>query len=578
MRNGKAFMIILFIGSVLGLVSCAEPVASALEESASRQDSAEEETFHNVSDAGLKNADMENGIQDSGVIRDTRIQSLPPEYFPIEEAGVYDTSIITPELLGQYQMHEMTAADMGYLTGYILEDKILRTFRPGLDYKENDNHFMEDEIRYLSENGFNCARVLYSFSFISNPDDVTEINESELKQLDELVSWGLKYNVHIMVSNTGIAGKGNYSTDEWDDSLRDEMTDIIYLDRQQAEIYREYWEVLAKRYADLPANVISFELAVESLVPEDDMELYEETLEPVAKAIWDYNPERIVIVNDLGHCPPEKLAQIGCCISLHNHIYSLYDDYGEGGGFQNKPDWPRDHIPHTVFEGDEVEWSSETGFQDTKLTIYYEYYNCRMRVRADSAVLYEPDMGNPPVYEPFIQTIDIPDGTGIIALESLDEAGIWAYELRQGENRTAFTTSWNVGHDMDICPGFTVMADGSYTLDKGLNIDEEFLYRAFLQDFIDCAKKNNVSFLMTEIGTDVISLTPQEYIAYHSLWLKLCKENEIGWMYNCVHNFLAPEDMMWLNRQNSKFTEFSETDIPNYVVNDAIRDMLVQYQ
>lgn len=49
---------------------------------------------------------------------------------------------------------------------------------------------------------------------------------------------------------------------------------------------------------------------------------------------------------------------------------------------------------------------------------------------------------------------------------------------------------------------------------------------------MDCAEKYKVSFLLTEVGTDTESLTPEEYVASHSTWLDALNSHDIPWMYN----------------------------------------------
>lgn len=134
----------------------------------------------------------------------TDVQNQEARYTPIGEVGSYNTNIITDELLNkETTLPDATNQFLPYWTGYNLENKIFA--------REEYRYFYEDEIKFLSDNGFNCARILYSFTFLSNPEDPTLINEAELEQLDELISWGMKYNVNIQISNIGIPGaKGEH--------------------------------------------------------------------------------------------------------------------------------------------------------------------------------------------------------------------------------------------------------------------------------------------------------------------------------------------------------------------------------
>lgn len=60
--------------------------------------------------------------------------------------------------------------------------------------------------------------------------------------------------------------------------------------------------------------------------------------------------------------------------------------------------------------------------------------------------------------------------------------------------------------------------------------------------------------------------------------LDYLQENRVSWMYNCIHNILAPEELMWLNVQNSSFTDFSDVpEMYGYRVNDTVMDFLKSY-
>ena len=107
----------------------------------------------------------------------------------------------------------------------------------------------------------------------------------------------------------------------------------------------------------------------------------------------------------------------------------------------------------------------------------------------------------------------------------------------------------------------------------------EYLAEVFLQPFVDTAKECGVSFVMTEVGSDQAgTLSPEEYLAYEACFLDYLQENGIGWMYNCIHNILAPPALMGLNKDNSNFTEFADVpDMFGYQVNQTIMEFLKSY-
>lgn len=512
----------------------------------------------------------------------TSVQSQPINYIKIGSVGGYNNKIITNNLLKACKLPPATASKLPYWTGYIIENKISTNYTDNRwdKYTGGTFYFVEKEIEYLAKNRFNCARVLYSFSFLGKPGDPYMINKSELEQLDELISWGLKNNVHIMISNTGLPNKRSTSWDEENVMSNPEL----FKNKKMQELYLSYWDMLAKRYKDIPSNVLSFELAVEANVPDGDTKLYADVLTPVAKNIWSYNPKRIVIVNDVWKQVPEQLAKIGCCISLHNHIYTV-DERRLRHNYKIETDakWPMEYLPNSFNDSSGVlTLKSESKFSKGKLILYFECTDNPFEIKADEKLISKPVFKGGKWGELTKYEVEIPKDTSTLTLTPKGGSSLIAITIKQ-ENKPSVTLPT---HGLYTCceteplPSIQINNDGTT---KNINnpqklLNSEYFTKQYLKKFIDTAKQYNVGFIMTEIGTDTMDLSPQEYTAYHETWLTALKNNNIGWMYNCIHNILAPQDIMWLNSTNSKFTKFEKVEtIPNYYANKAITDMLKRY-
>lgn len=525
----------------------------------------------------------------------TEVQAQEARYVPINEIGAYNTEIITPELLKACQLPELDKSRLPYWTGYILENKIsVNTGRDGGwdQYTAGNWYWNEQEIKYLKDNGFNCVRALYSLSFLSNPDDIYSINVSELEQLDELISWCIKYNVHLMVAQTGLPGKWNLGGNGWHNDFNywDTQENVVgntelFTSQEMQKAYTAYYGMLAKRYQDIPNSILSFELATEAQVPAADIlpavHLQAEVLGPVAKTIWSYSPGRIVIVDDVCGCAPWEMAAMGCCIARHSHVYAV----GEAE-FHNLPEdyerhWPLPCLPDVVNEASgSLVLTAKDSFQAGELTVAYSYYNQLPEISADGVVVFIPET-TAPVYESGTVIVQIPAGTKQIEIKIQDEMKIrWVRFSQEGKDSIILPASLDNAKPMAM-PHFVAENDGSLKRPDGspaaMNTDD--FVNAYLKDFIDCAKENGVSFIATEVGTDTLYLPPEEYAGYHEVVLQAYKNNGIGWMYNCVHNILAPESLMWLNGENSKFTDFSDVpDMYGYQVNNTVMDMLKRFQ
>ncbi len=524
----------------------------------------------------------------------TEVQSREARFVPIDEVGTYDESIITAEILSSCTLGDVDKANLPYWTGYIMENKATVAYQYSSAwelYNAGANYFCEDEVRYLAENGFNSVRVLYGFSYLSSPDDIYSINVSELEQLDELISWCAKYNIHIMLSITGLPGIHSMDVKDEDPS----KNDTLFTDPATEEAFGRYWNMLSKRYAQIPNGLLSFEIVAEAVIfsiDEQDTEAivnrYCEVLEPIALSMFEDRSDRIVFAMDIMKLVPERLAEIGCCLSLHNHFYFINSEAykSEFGVDISNTYWPMSFVPTNMYDGQEIIIQSEEaeGFSSTTLRLTYGYFNYEPYLYADGEILeWENATGQYAVYDSGELYAEIPDGTKEIRIEVREEIGLQLIRLiRRGVTATIVHQYIN-GDKIDFTPTFSVSAESYVTCanEETANFyNWDCMYENSIKDFADCAKENGVSFVMTEIGTDTLSLSPEDYIEYHEDWLKILKEHNIGWMYNCVHNILGPRYLIWLGGVNNSipFENFSDWGDYGYVVNNDVMDLLKKYQ
>lgn len=542
------------------------------------------------------NGQKENDTEECKKVEKTAVQSQGVRYVPIEEVGTYNENIITPELVASCTLPHLDKAALPYWTGLILEDKIFVNVRnDGWDeYTGGGWYWNEEEIRYMSQNGFNCVRVCYSLSFLSNPENVMEINVSELEQLDELISWCIKYNMHLILSQTGLPGKWNSWGDNWhedvDYAYNEENVVVnteLYTSKEMQNIYLRYFEMLAKRYQNISNGVLSFEFAVENTVPENDMHLQAEVLGPVAQAIWSYTPDRILFANDSERNVPRELAEMGCCISLHSHIYSLdgtplTSEYG----VKYTPKWPMPYLPFFANENSNpLILKADEAFSEGELRLYLEWRNALPSIIIDGKTVVENSDWDP-LYEPEVFNVKIPNGAKSIEIRFNGDITMLGLSILQGEDMVSLVSHGvNNGSiymsNPEVMPTLLVNKDLTITdiSENPVTINAEYMEKIFLSPFIETARECGVSFVMTEIGSDSAGvLIPEKYCAYEKCWLDALRKNNIGWMYNCIHNILAPDELMWLNENNSLFTDITEVpDMYGYCVNNTVMNLLKSY-
>lgn len=167
--------------------------------------------------------------------------------------------------------------------------------------------FDEDSIHALSDAGVNFISVWLDFSTLQYPDFVDgQINLNELCELDRLIEWGITYDVHICIEMTGVPNHGGYPKGLacYDpakfsygglDGFDGEGGLSAYIEKYDLRgVIQKYWELLAKRYANVPAQFLSFNLEVEIGLPSEKE--YVATYLPLAEAMRSYNNDRVIFV------------------------------------------------------------------------------------------------------------------------------------------------------------------------------------------------------------------------------------------------------------------------------------------
>ena len=550
----KRLLQIVFITAVLLLFSSCGPKSQTTEAAASN-DSATTTSA---------NQPAETAAQEKWPVylKASELELQPDRFVPLADIGTFNRQIITEELLQKpSKLPEATVSNIPYWTGFVCENMGSFNFIDPrwAELTSGGAHFYEDNVKVVADEGFNCLRVVYSLSYLSSPDDPMLINEAKLECLDQLIAWGMKYDVHIMLSIMGLPGKATGLSEEQrsiygNDALYQEnvmFSQELFTSDAMAQLYRQYMEMLVTRYQEIPSRNFSIELLAEPSVPDASVARYEEVLLPIVQSLHSIDPNRILIANDVSKMIPEQLAAAGCALSLHTHIYAVNgEQIKDALGIEYDTHWPMEYFPSFVGSPDRKPMTlvSENGFDADAIEIYFGYGD--MRIQADGKTILETGMhdiwaNNDP--KSGWETAQIPQGTKEITIGSLNHASAF-YAVRLMQGGKAMVTL--VSHEMfqaesetDPMPTIRINPDGTTeNIDNPKHVlDAAYLQARFLQSWIDCAKKYNVGFLLTEVGTDTRDLTQEQYAAYEGTWLQLLKDNHIPWMYNCLHGVFAPQ-------------------------------------
>ena len=249
------------------------------------------------------------------------ITGCAPKYVSVYDVGTYDKSIIIDELLNQSSnLPELSQANLP------------TTWKgAGITARKDAQHtyqdFCESDIRFLSESGFNFTRLflgLDKFQYPYYSEDKSLVNEYELKELDRLIAWCIEYDVHLQISMAGLPNRvmvqgGNYTTD---------YSEIDW------ELITAYWEMLSRRYAEIPTKYLSFDLMNEGEPNEHTWDRWKTGWENTVQRVRAADDDRVLLYSYSG-TPNldwmDEMASLGLAIGCHPY-YPTWFCAGDANG------------------------------------------------------------------------------------------------------------------------------------------------------------------------------------------------------------------------------------------------------
>lgn len=208
------------------------------------------------------------------------------------------------------------------------------------DPRKSRRQTAEQDLQWMADWGFDFIRIPMAYpayldidrSRDIGPDDVYNISEKALEKVDRLVFMAHRHNLHVSLNlhrapgyciNAGFHEPFN-----------------LWKDKAAQEAFYWHWRMWAERYKDLSREKISFDLLNEpawiedmndqhsskTIVPGDT---YAVIAEKAAHAIWEVNPDHLVIAdgNDVGSKVIPGLARLPIaqsCRGYYPHIISHY--------------------------------------------------------------------------------------------------------------------------------------------------------------------------------------------------------------------------------------------------------------
>lgn len=312
------------------------------------------------------------------------------QWISIEDVGTYNKNIITDELLGRAQyMIEPTVENLPYYTGVQLSQ-----------ISTTNENITEAKVRLLSDLGFNYIRVCVTCLDCFD-EEITQADVAYLQKMDQIISWGLKYGLHISFQFSDYPGHIQYI--DYDTNTINADSDF-YTNEVKQERTIKLWQTIAKRYKGIPNQVLSFITDHEPDNPARTSGLVydpytEEDIERVSKkviaAVAEVDSERLQMYEsqyDLcmdSFMADAEVAQTSIYAANSFVYWNLDTDINLTGGYV--PEWPYYEIP-AVLNADKKSivvdgtLPAGTSFQLTTRDIWGEN-NPTLTVTADAETL-----------------------------------------------------------------------------------------------------------------------------------------------------------------------------------------------
>jgi endoglucanase len=209
---------------------------------------------------------------------------------------------------------------------------------------ERGRSFKESDFAWMAEWGFNFARLPLSYWAWSSPSDWNSIDEAALSPIDQAIAWGKQYGIHINLCLHRIPGYCVNRREREPFLLFDSTPDAM---AKALEAAAHHWRFFGKRYKDVPAAQLSFDLLNEPpFLP--NQARYVEVIHALVGAIRESNPDRLIVVDgaDIGQTPVLDVVDLGLVQSTRGYLPKMVSHYtatwvpkNEFESFE-KPTWP----------------------------------------------------------------------------------------------------------------------------------------------------------------------------------------------------------------------------------------------
>ena len=204
--------------------------------------------------------------------------------------------------------------------------------------------FVESDLQWMSEFGFNFARIPMSYWCWSDPKDWYKVDESVFEWIDQVIAYGKNYGIHINLNFHRIPG---YCVNGRELEPCDLFQGPVADQDKALEAAAFHWRTFAKRYKGISSKELSFDLMNEPPWMDDDSR-YVEIIQRLVSNIREIDPDRLIAIDgsDIGQTPVQKVADMGLVQSTRGYLPKMVSHYTATWVPENEfesfeyPTWP----------------------------------------------------------------------------------------------------------------------------------------------------------------------------------------------------------------------------------------------
>ena len=189
--------------------------------------------------------------------------------------------------------------------------------------------YSEELVGEFAEVGFNFIRVtqdtrIYFLEKTGEPGEYFNgnsdiVNIPELEMVDDLIGWCIDKGIHVCLDVHSTPGGYMIGGDE------EASRELLFTEGSEEEqIFIDYWEFMAMRYADIPNNAMSFNLYNEPPYFATD-EQYSALMKKALNVIRKTTPDRLIFVDMLKYGREPVYGLVGEKVVQTFHSYEPYE-------------------------------------------------------------------------------------------------------------------------------------------------------------------------------------------------------------------------------------------------------------